>query len=76
MLEDDLPYQVRITASGNLETIGRYDFNGHLSSAIIAHPKLDPVSKEAQGGIFSWSAFFQGVAVLLFAIYQLQYWMK
>ncbi|KAL0352845.1 UNVERIFIED_CONTAM: 9-cis-epoxycarotenoid dioxygenase NCED2, chloroplastic [Sesamum angustifolium] len=44
--EDDLPYQVRISPSGDLETIGRYDFGEQLRSTMIAHPKIDPVSKE------------------------------
>ncbi|XP_074283400.1 putative carotenoid cleavage dioxygenase 4, chloroplastic [Silene latifolia] len=39
--ESDLPYEVRLTPSGDIQTVGRNDFDGKLVMNMTAHPKTD-----------------------------------
>ncbi|KAM1102905.1 hypothetical protein ACFX19_011677 [Malus domestica] len=47
LCESDLPYSLRLTSNGDIETLGRYDFDGKLSMNMTAHPKIDPDTGEA-----------------------------
>ncbi len=42
LCEAGLPYEV----TGELDTVGPYDFSGHLRTAMTAHPKTDPQTGE------------------------------
>ncbi|TKY70206.1 carotenoid cleavage dioxygenase 4 [Spatholobus suberectus] len=44
--ESDLPYAVNLTPNGDIETIGRHDFDGKLVFSMTAHPKIDPDTGE------------------------------
>ncbi|KAJ9556287.1 hypothetical protein OSB04_010901 [Centaurea solstitialis] len=45
--ESDLPYALKLTPDGDIITVGRHDFGGKLLTSMTAHPKVDPVTKEA-----------------------------
>ncbi|XP_019459782.1 PREDICTED: 9-cis-epoxycarotenoid dioxygenase NCED3, chloroplastic-like [Lupinus angustifolius] len=44
--EEDFPYELQITPTGDIVTVGRYNFDGQLKCAMSAHPKIDPQSGE------------------------------
>ncbi|KAG7031088.1 putative carotenoid cleavage dioxygenase 4, chloroplastic, partial [Cucurbita argyrosperma subsp. argyrosperma] len=44
--ESDLPYSIRLAPNGEIETLGRQDFDGNLFMSMTAHPKSDPDTGE------------------------------
>ncbi|CAN6579117.1 unnamed protein product [Malus baccata var. baccata] len=49
----DLPYAVSLTSNGDIQTLGRCDFNEKLSVSMTAHPKIDPETGETFAFRFS-----------------------
>lgn len=47
LCESDLPYAIKLKEDGDIITLGHHDFTGKLSRNMTAHPKIDPVTKEA-----------------------------
>ncbi|KAF7809532.1 putative carotenoid cleavage dioxygenase 4, chloroplastic [Senna tora] len=39
--ESDLPYEIKLTPNGDVQTLGRHDFEGKLFMSMTAHPKVD-----------------------------------
>ncbi|XP_048141228.1 probable carotenoid cleavage dioxygenase 4, chloroplastic [Rhodamnia argentea] len=56
LVESDLPYSARLTPDGDIETLGRHDFDGVLSVSMTAHPKVDPETGEAYA--YNYNPFF------------------
>ena len=52
LMEAALPTQIQ---PGTLDTLGEYDFNGALQTAMTAHPKIDPETGEML--FFAYSPF-------------------
>nr|AMJ39499.1 carotene cleavage dioxygenase 4 copy 1 [Bixa orellana] len=44
--ESDLPYIMNLTDDGDIETVGRWDFDEGLLASMTAHPKFDKDTKE------------------------------
>ncbi|KAL3682185.1 hypothetical protein R1sor_000207 [Riccia sorocarpa] len=54
--EGDKPYAVRLLEEGDLETIGRVDYEKKLNHSFTAHPKIDPDT----GEMFTFGATREG----------------
>ncbi|KAF8033439.1 hypothetical protein BT93_D2139 [Corymbia citriodora subsp. variegata] len=54
--ESDLPYSLRLTPDGDIETLSRHDFEGMLSMSMTAHPKVDRETGKAYA--YRYNPFF------------------
>lgn len=54
--ESDLPYSIRLTPDGDIEMLGRHNFEGMLSMSMTAHPKVDRETGEAYA--YKYNPFF------------------
>ncbi|XP_006603550.1 probable carotenoid cleavage dioxygenase 4, chloroplastic [Glycine max] len=41
LAESDLPYAVNVTPDGDIDRLGRHDFDEKLTFSMTAHPKID-----------------------------------
>nr|QTZ19611.1 carotenoid cleavage dioxygenase 4 isoform 4 [Bixa orellana] len=46
LCESDLPYIIDLTQDGDIETLGRWEFDMRMFANMTAHPKVDEVTKE------------------------------
>ncbi|KAJ6693041.1 CAROTENOID CLEAVAGE DIOXYGENASE 4 CHLOROPLASTIC-RELATED [Salix purpurea] len=46
LCESDLPYVISLTQEGDMETLGRWDFDRKLLASMTAHPKVDEDTRE------------------------------
>ncbi|KAJ6410075.1 hypothetical protein OIU84_009553 [Salix udensis] len=46
LCESDLPYVISLTQEGDMETLGRWDFDRRLLASMTAHPKVDEDTRE------------------------------
>ncbi|KAA8519447.1 hypothetical protein F0562_013678 [Nyssa sinensis] len=53
LVETDLPYAMRLTKEGDIETIGRHDFGDKIFANMTAHPKTDTDT----GDVFAFRCF-------------------
>lgn len=46
LVENAIPYSIKMTLDGQLETLGAFDYHGALRHAFTAHPKVDAETDE------------------------------